>query len=418
MDREISTQEIKKQKNKRWLWAAAIVAALITATFLLRGSLSTSLKRSDIRTGVAEIGAMENTLTASGEAIPEFEQVIAAPITAVIQQAYFDVGATLKTGDKIIELDKEFTKIAFEKQRDQLDLKRNSVVKLKLELDKSFYDLKINDSIKAFRINSLQADLENAKRLYKAGGGTRETIEQAETNLRIAQLEKRQLENDIKTRQAVTQASIRESEITASIQEKELHEFERKLQQANIVATRAGVLTFVNKNLGTKVNEGEILARIADLGSFKIIGSISDNYAQQVRIGQSVVVKVNETTTVRGSITNISPSVSNNVLSFDVALDDKNANAQLRPKMKVEVFLVTASQRKTLRVPNGAAFKGGSVQDIFVLKPNGKTERRTVKIGLTNFDFVEITEGVAVGETVIISDMSKFQNVQEVEIKN
>ena len=418
MDREISTQEIKKQKNKRWLWAAAIVAALIAATFLLRGSLSTSLKRSDIRTGVAEIGAMENTLTASGEAIPEFEQVIAAPITAVIQQAYFDVGVTLKTGDKIIELDKEFTKIAFEKQRDQLDLKRNSVVKLKLELDKSFYDLKINDSIKAFRINSLQADLENAKRLYKAGGGTRETIEQAETNLRIAQLEKRQLENDIKTRQAVTQASIRESEITASIQEKELHEFERKLQQANIVATRAGVLTFVNKNLGTKVNEGEILARIADLGSFKIIGSISDNYAQQVRIGQSVVVKVNETTTVRGSITNISPSVSNNVLSFDVALDDKNANAQLRPKMKVEVFLVTASQRKTMRVPNGAAFKGGSVQDIFVLKPNGKAERRTVKIGLTNFDFVEITEGVAVGETVIISDMSKFQNVQEVEIKN
>lgn len=417
MDREISTQEIKKQKNKRWLWAAAIVAALITATFLLRGSLSTSLKRSDIRTGVAEIGAMENTLTASGEAIPEFEQVIAAPITAVIQQAYFDVGATLKTGDKIIELDKEFTKIAFEKQRDQLDLKRNSVVKLKLELDKSFYDLKINDSIKAFRINSLQADLENAKRLYKAGGGTRETIEQAETNLRIAQLEKRQLENDIKTRQAVTQASIRESEITASIQEKELHEFERKLQQANIVATRAGVLTFINKNLGTKVNEGEILARIADLGSFKIIGSISDNYAQQVRIGQSVVVKVNETTTVRGSITNISPSVSNNVLSFDVALDDKNANTQLRPKMKVEVFLVTASQRKTLRVPNGAAFKGGSVQDVFVLKSNGKAERRTVKIGLTNFDFVEITEGVAVGEMVIISDMSKFQNVQEVEVK-
>ena len=418
MDREISTEEIKKKKSKLWFGIAATVATIIAAAFLLRGSLSTTLTRSDIRTGVAEIGTMENTLTASGEVLPEFEQVIAAPITAVIQQAYFDAGATLKTGDKIVELDKEFTKIAFEKQRDQLDLKRNSVVKLKLELDKSFYDLKINDSIKLFRINSLQADLENAKRLYKAGGGTRETIEQAETNLRIAQLEKRQLENDIKTRQAVTQASIRESEITASIQEKELHEFERKLQQANIVATRAGVLTFVNKNIGTKVNEGEILARIADLGSFKIIGSISDNYAQQVRIGQSVVVKVNDATTVRGSITNISPSVSNNVLSFDVALDDKKANAQLRPKMKVEVFLVTASQRQTLRVANGAAFKGGSIQDIFVLKPNDKAERRTVKIGLTNFDFVEITEGVQKGETVIISDMSKYQNVQEVDIKN
>ena len=277
MDREISTEEIKRQKSKKWLWAMAAVTILAILTWILRDSLSTTLKRTEIRTAIAEIGPIENTLTASGEVQPEFEQVITSPIAAIVQQAYFDAGANVKTGDKLVELDKEFTKIEFEKQRDQLDLKRNSVVKLKLELDKNFYDLKITDSIKAFRINSLQADLENAKRLFKAGGGTRETIEQAETNLRIAQLEKRQLENDIKTRQAVTQASIRESEISASIQEKELREFERKLQQANIIATRAGVLTFINKNLGTKVNEGEILARIADLNSFKIIGSISDN---------------------------------------------------------------------------------------------------------------------------------------------
>lgn len=418
MDREISTEEIKRQKSKKWLWAIAAVIILAILTWILRDSLSTTLKRSEIRTAIAEIGPIENTLTASGEVQPEFEQVITSPISAIVQQAYFDAGANVKTGDKLVELDKEFTKIEFEKQRDQLDLKRNSVVKLKLELDKNFYDLKITDSIKAFRINSLQADLENAKRLFKAGGGTRETIEQAETNLRIAQLEKRQLENDIKTRQAVTQASIRESEISASIQEKELREFERKLQQANIIATRAGVLTFINKNLGTKVNEGEILARIADLNSFKIIGSISDNYATQIHVGMPVVVKVNEATTARATITNIHPSVSNNVLTFDVALDDKNANAQLRPKMKVEVFLVTASQKQAMRVSNGAAFKGGSVQDIFVLRPDGKAERRTVKVGLTNFDFIEITEGVQRGETVIISDLSKYQNVKEIEIKN
>ena len=418
MDREISTEEIKRQKSKKWLWAIVTVTILAILTWILRNSLSTTLKRSEIRTAIAEIGPIENTLTASGEVQPEFEQVITSPIAAIVQQAYFDAGSNVKTGDKLVELDKEFTKIEFEKQRDQLDLKRNSVVKLKLELDKNFYDLKITDSIKAFRINSLQADLENAKRLFKAGGGTRETIEQAETNLRIAQLEKRQLENDIKTRQAVTQASIRESEISASIKEKELREFERKLQQANIIATRAGVLTFINKNLGTKVNEGEILARIADLNSFKIIGSISDNYATQIHVGMPVVVKVNEATTARATITNIHPSVSNNVLTFDVALDDKNANAQLRPKMKVEVFLVTASQKQAMRVSNGAAFKGGSVQDIFVLRPDGKAERRTVKVGLTNFDFIEITEGVQRGETVIISDLSKYQNVKEIEIKN
>ena len=214
MDREISTDTVTKRKQKNYLYGAIAIAAIVAAVILLRGGLSTSLKRSEIRTSVVEVGAIENTLTASGELLPEFEQVITSPITAVLQQVYLNEGSSVKIGDKILELDKEFTKLDFEKQRDQLELKCNGVVKMGLDLDISAYDLKINDSIKAFKINALQADVENAKRLFKAGGGTREAIEQAENNLKIAQLEKRQLENDIRSRQAGTQASIRETEIT------------------------------------------------------------------------------------------------------------------------------------------------------------------------------------------------------------
>ena len=415
MDREISQKEINKRKGKTWLYMGLAVVGIALAAWILRGSLSTDIKRADIRIAVAEIGSIENTLTAVGELQPEFEQVITSPIAAVIQQVYLNEGSIVKAGEKILELDKELTRLNFEKQKDQLDLKRNSVVKLQLDLDKSFYDLKINDSIKAFRINALQADVENAKRLFKAGGGTRETIEQTENNLKIAQLEKRQLENDIRTRQAIMQTSIRETQISASIQEKELRAFERKLQQANILTTRAGVLTFVNKNLGQNVSEGEVLARLADLSSFKLIGSISDNYAAQIHIGMPVLVKLNDSI-MRGSLAQIYPSVQNNVMTFEVALDSKS-NAAFRPKMKTEVFIITDSRRNILRVANGPAFKGGSVQEVFILRKDGKAERRTVKIGLTSFDFVEITEGVQKGETVIISDLSKYKNVNEIEIK-
>ena len=415
MDREISQKEINQRKGKTGLYIGLAVVGIALAAWILRGSLSTDIKRSDIRIAVAEIGSIENTLTAVGELQPEFEQVITSPIAAVIQQVYLNEGSIVKAGEKILELDKELTRLNFEKQKDQLDLKRNSVVKLQLDLDKSFYDLKINDSIKAFRINALQADVENAKRLFKAGGGTRETIEQTENNLKIAQLEKRQLENDIRTRQAIMQTSIRETQISASIQEKELRAFERKLQQSNILTTRAGVLTFVNKNLGQNVSEGEVLARLADLSSFKLIGSISDNYAAQIHIGMPVLVKLNDSI-MRGSLAQIYPSVQNNVMTFEVALDSKS-NAAFRPKMKTEVFIVTDSRRNILRVANGPAFKSGSVQEVFILRKDGKAERRTVKIGLTSFDFVEITEGVQKGETVIISDLSKYKNVNEIEIK-
>jgi HlyD family secretion protein len=415
MDRNLTAKDINQQKRRLWIWVLAVTGVIIASVWVLRNSLSNTIKPSEIRVAVAEIGDVENTLTASGEIQPEFEAVVTSPITAVIQQAYLDAGAAVKTGDKILELDKEFTQLNFEKGRDQLALKRNGIVKQRWDLEKSFYDLKISDSIKALRINSLRAEVENAKRLQKAGGGTREAIEQAEQNLRIAELEKRQLENDIRVKQQTMRADIEDLELGAQIQSKDLQELQRKLQQANIVAPRAGVLTYVNKNIGSKVAEGEVLARLADLGGFKVLGSISDNYAEQVRVGMDVIVRINDTQ-LRGTLTNILPSVQNNIVNFDVQLNDK-AHKLLRPKMKVEVYLITAARARVVRVASGSGFTGVPVQDVFVLRNDKVAERRTVKVGLSNFDFVELQEGVKPGEKVIVNDLSKFKNVKELEIK-
>ncbi len=415
MDKEISNHTIRQRKIKRGLWLLGFVALLAMTAFLLRGVLTTSVKQADIRTAVAELGNIENTITAVGEVQPAFEQVLTSPLTATLQNVWLAEGAAVKLGDKILSLDKIAAQLDLDKQRDQLELKRNAVTKLKLDLERSFYDLIIQDSIKAFKINALKADVENAKRLLKAGGGTRETLERAENDLKIAQLEKRQLENDLRSRQAVMQASIRETELAVSMQQKEMQTFENKLKQADILATRNSVLTYVNKNIGSKINEGETLARLADLTGFKILGSISDNYLPQMRIGMPVLVRLNDST-VRGTLVNISPSVSNNVITFDVTLNNNNIS-DFKPKMKVEVFLITAYRSRVVRVANGAAFKGSSTQDIFVVQQDGKLARRTVKIGLSNFDFVEITEGVAVGEKVVISDLSKFKNIDEIQVK-
>lgn len=415
MDRDLPEDNKKKQSHRRWLWIGLIALGVFGAIWMLRAALRNSVQKADIRVATAEIGNIENTLTASGEILPDFEEVITSPIAAVIQQTYLEAGTAVRLGDKILELDKEFTQLNFEKLKDELALKRNGITKLGWELEKSVYDLKINDSIKVLKINSLRADVENAKRLFKAGGGTRESIDQAEQNLRIAQLEKRQLENDIRIKQQTVQADIRESQIGAQIKEKDLQELQRKLQKANIIATRTGVLTYVNKNIGSKVGEGEVLARLADLGGFKVMGAISDSYAPQIRVGMMVIIRINDTQ-LRGVLTNVLPSVQNNIVNFDVQLDDKG-NKLLRPRMKVEVYLVTDAQSKIVRVANGSAFTGVPVQDVFVLRKDGKAERRTVKIGLANFDYVEIKEGIQAGERVIISDMSKYKNAKELEIK-
>jgi len=415
MDKVIEEEVTARKKKSAIIIVTAIVVVLALGIWLLRTSIKSTVNRSNIITAVVEKGSVENTLNASGEVLPEFEEILTSPINASIKKVLMDAGNSVKEGQSILTLDKSASQTEFERLNFQLQSKRNEISKLKLDLNKSFYDIRSNNDIKQLRISNLADAVENAKRLFKAGGGTREGIEQAELNLKVAQLEKKQLENEIKSKQQTMQIEIKEAEIALAIQENELQELQRKLNLANIIATRSGVVTWINKNIGASVHEGESLARIADLGSFKVNGSISDNYMDQLRNGMPVIIRVNEVQ-MKGNVANVYPSVQNNIVSFDVQLDERN-NKQLRPNMKVEVYLVTDVQNNTMRVTNGPAFKGANAQDVFVVS-NGKAQKRTVHLGLSNFDFVEIKDGVKPGDVIITSDMSDYKNANELTINN
>lgn len=414
MDTEIS-EEVSSQKKRKAIWILLIcLCVLAVAVWLFRITFKSSISKSQITTATVEVGNIENTINATGEVLPEFEEVLSSPINASIKNVVMDAGAKVKAGQSILTLDKSVAQAEYDKQKFQLESKRNDINKLKLDLGKSFYDIKSNNDIKQLRISNLADAVENAKRLYNAGGGTREGIEQAELNLKVAQLEKKQLENEIKNKQQTMQLEIKEAELASRILENDLNELQRKLNLANVVATRSGVVTYVNKNIGASVHEGESLARIADLSSFKVAGSLSDNYLDQLRNGTPAIIRINDLQ-MKGHVVNVSPSVQNGIVSFDVQFDSRN-NPQLRPNMKVDVYLVTDMHNHTLRVANGPAFKGAATQDVFVLN-GGKAERRTVQIGLSNFDYVEIKEGVKPGDVVINSDMNEYKNSKELTIQ-
>lgn len=413
MDKVIA-KEVTAQKRKKRLLSLLLVAGLLLAAVVsLRFFVRPSLKGAQITTAVVETGDIENTITASGQMLPEFEEVLTSAINASIENVLMDAGTSVQNGQSILLLNKAAAQAEYEKLRFALESKRNSIQKLTLELDKSFYDIRSNNDIKQLRINSLQAALEDARRLYKAGGGTKEDIEQAELNLKVAQLEKKQLENEVRSKQKTMQVEIRESQLAAAVQEQDLRELQRKLQLANVVASRPGVITWVNKNIGASVQEGEPLARIANLESFKVAGSISDSYLSQLHNGMSAIVVINEKE-FRGTVTNVNPSVQNGIIAFDVQLNERK-DPLFRPNMKVDVYLVTDKHANVLKVANGPAFKGSSVQDVFVMG-NGKATRRTVQIGMTNFDYVELKSGVQKGEVIITSDMSNYKNVKEITI--
>jgi HlyD family secretion protein len=415
MDRMIEEEIQARNRKKLVLYILTLTATVTLCLLLLRSYFSSSVNRSSITTAVVEKGAIENTITASGEVLPEFEETITSPINASIQNILLDAGSKIMPGQSALLLDKSASRAEYDKLKFLLETKQNEIQKLKLDLDKSFYDIQSSNNIKQISINSFEADVENAKRLYKAGGGTRADIDKAELNLHVAKLEKQQLENEIKNKQQTMQIEIKEARLAASIQERDLNELSRKLQLADIVARRGGVITWINKNIGASVKEGDALARIADLSSFKVQGSISDNYLDQLHTGMTAIIRVNDNS-LRGKVINVQPSIQNNIVTFDIQLDERGSK-ELRPNMKVDVYLVTAAKSNVLRVANGPAFKGNAVQEVFVVRA-GKATPRTVRVGMVNFDYIELADNVKPGDVIITSDMSAFKNAKEITIKN
>ncbi|MES2653861.1 MAG: HlyD family efflux transporter periplasmic adaptor subunit [Bacteroidota bacterium] len=415
MDTLIEEKVINRKKKRRILISCVVIAMLIATAWLIRYYFKPSLTTADFTTAKVATGIIENTINATGEVLPEFEEIIASPISASIKDVLMDAGNKVNKGQSILTLDKSITQTAYEKLRFQMESKENEIRKLKLDLEKSFFDIKSNNSIKQLRISNLKDAVSSAKRLLNAGGGTKEDVERAQLDLKVAELEKLQLENEIKSKQQTMKIEIREAEISLAIQRSDLDALKRKLDLAEVVATRQGVITWVNKNIGASINEGEALVRIADLSGFKVAGSMSDNMLEKVNNHMAAIIRVGDKL-LRGAIVNISPAVSNGIISFDIQLNDKS-NAALRPNQKVDVFLITDTRNGVLRIANGAAFNGSNLQEVFVIK-NGIAERRTVKTGLSNFDYIEIVSGLKEGDEVITSDMASYKNVKTITIGN
>ena len=290
---------------------------MVAAIWLVRVIFKSSIKKVRHKhCGCKETGNIENTINATGEVLPEFEEILTSPINASIKNVIMDAGNKVKAGQSILTLDKSAAQNDYDKQKFQLESKQNEIEKLKLDLNKSFFDIQSNNDVKQLHISNLADAVENAKRLFSAARYPSEGIEQqAELNLKVAQLEKKQIENEIKNKQQTMQIEIKEAQLAADVLRSDLNALQHKLDLDNIVATRAGVVTYVNKNIGQNIKEGESLARIADLSSFKVQGSISDNAINDVHNGIPVIVLINDTQ-LKGHVANVSPSIQNSIITF------------------------------------------------------------------------------------------------------
>ena len=413
MDRAIAASTQNQRQRRRWLLVAGAVALLLGSVLAFRSVLKPSLRRSDMLTATVETGDVEASLTAAGTIIPGYEAVIISPIQSTIRQVAVAVGARVKPGETILELDKELANSALAKLGDEQLRNQNKNSQLQLNLERSLNDLRAQAQVQAVKVRSLQSALRDEQQLLQLGGGPAENVRQAELNLTVARLEADRLTRQLQTQQRSNAADVRELGFTVSMQQRSISELATKLRQSTVSSQQAGVLTWVNDNLGTTVQAGDALARVADLSSFRVRATISDSYAAALHPGDSVVMRINDVD-LRGTVASISPAVEKGVVTFYAQLNNPHHPA-LRPNLRADVFVVTRAHHGVLRVKNGPFYQGGKEQAVFVVH-DGRATRRTVRFGDSNFDFVQIVGGLRVGEEIVVSDMKEHLDTPELNL--
>jgi HlyD family secretion protein len=415
MDKVIDRLEIAKKRKKKYLSLFIGIFAVVAFLFSISGFFETSVNVSEIKISKAEISSITNTISAVGKLHPKYEEVISSPLETKISKVYLAEGAEVKKDDIIMDLDKESILVEIENEQNQLSLQKKIIDKLKLQLVKVENEMIMDSKIKSFQIKELQSEVEDAKRLLDVGGGTADDVRKYKNKLRVAELEKQQAIFNFKNTKASLKSSIEEAEITYQIQQNLVEGLQKKLKMTTVKAFRPGVVTFVNQEVGTKVTEGEVLVKLADLSDYTVTGSISDSYASELFVGMETVV-TNNLQQFSGKVTSVNPSVQNNIINFQVSLDEP-FHESFRPKLSVDVFLVTETREQVIRVANGQAFNGPKFLDVFVLKDETAAQRRRITVGLKNKEYVQILEGVSAGDHVIVSGMEDFENTETVKIK-
>lgn len=414
MDREIDLTTQRKQLFKRTLIGVLLVVGFVGVLTFGPAWIKPSLNRSRIRTAKVETGTLEATITASGTVVPEFEQVLSAPVDARVLKILKRPGDTLYKGEPILQLDVSAAILAVEKINQQIELKQNAQAKAKLDLESTLNGLQGQIETKVLDHKSLSAGSARNRELFKSGLLSEDKLREVELLEEKAALELKQLEVAKRTAQQSTKTQLEGLDLELKQLEKEREEAKRQLELATTKSDRNGVLTWVVLEEGATLPKGSVLARIADLNSFRVDATISDVHANRLSPGLPVSIKINDDY-LKGEIRSIDPTIKNGVITLQVSLLDKSS-ALLKSNLRCDVLVVTDHKDKALRIKKGPFANAEGARDVFVIR--GDTAIKTpVKFGIASFEYYEVLDGLLEGDEVVISDMTDYQHLKEVKIK-
>lgn len=408
----------KRPNRRRYVYIGISIVGIVAVTLALARlePAAPTVDRSVVFTDTVRRGTMVRQVRGPGNLVPEDIRWITTLTPGRVERVHVRPGTEVTRGTLLLELSNPDVNIQALQAEQALTAAEARLVELRTNLETQ-------------RLNQ-QAVVAAVRREYE------EALRQVRTNEELAReglVSTIELENargraeELRIRNEVEQERLRilTESIEAQLQVQRdqverlraIAEFQREqVESMRIRATADGVLQQMNLEVGQWVIPGNTLGAIVQPGRLKAELRIPETQIRDVTVGQPVQIDTRNGI-VPGRVIRIDPSVTNGAVKVEVALEGELPRGA-RPDLSVDGTIEVERLEDVLYVGRPTYGQAESTVGLFKLVDGGSHAVRVpVRLGRASVNTIEIVDGLQVGDVVILSDMSAWDQYDRVRIK-
>lgn len=215
---------------------------------------------------------------------------------------------------------------------------------------------------------------------------------------------------------AVTAAELAKASL--SLAEANLELAQINLRESTIVSPIDGVVVAKHVDQGNLIGQGQRIVMIADMKVVKVVVALAEKYGSQVHPGMQAMLKVDtyEDRVFDAQVYSIYPALDPKTHTIQAEIRFTNDKLLLKPGMFARVTLITRRAENTVVIPRDVILGGKIDRHYVYVVEDGIAHKRLVNLGVIESERCEITEGLMVGETLVVNGMHYLTDGVSVEI--
>ena len=417
---DIARPEFKVQKKRRQTIIIVIVVVCVVAISAAISRLkpaAPSVERSTVWTDAVKRGSMLRQVRGLGSLVPSQDSVrqIPAETEATVVRIRLLPGTLVKPDSILLEMSNPQTEQAAVDAQLQLRAAQAEYQSLRAKLESDLMNQKAGAATVGADHAQAKRQADTDKALYDLGvisGLTyKSSKEKADELTTRNDLETQRLtanQHAIESQMAQQQAKVDQMRTLAQLKEKQL-------DALKVRAGIEGVLVDLPLQVGQHVSPGTMLAKVVEPNHLMAALKIAETQARDVQIGLPAAIDTHNGI-ITGTVMRVDPAVQNGTVTVDVKLTGDLPKGA-RPDLSVDGTIDLERLDNVLYVGRPALGQENSTVSLFRLSADGTGAARVpVKVGRASVNSIQVLEGLREGDTVILSDMSRWDSTDRIRL--